>query len=56
VLDRRERFGDDGLASCNVAPRAGVRETLLQNLSAGQPLAVPALALTPFVEASWVVR
>ncbi|HLE03574.1 MAG TPA: recombinase family protein, partial [Anaerolineales bacterium] len=27
VLDRRERFGDDGSNSCNVAPRAGLEPT-----------------------------
>jgi len=45
VLDRRERFGELGVDSCNVAPRAGVRGTLLRNPRTGEPLSVPALVL-----------
>jgi len=42
VVDRQERFGGD---FCSLAPRAGVRPTLLQNPRTGKPLGVPALVL-----------
>jgi len=56
VLDRRERFGQQGPEFCNVAPRAGVRGTLLRNPRAGEPFAVPALVLPEEVELALVIR